>query len=62
MCTTMMVLTTIALILRQRFSNKIKPGESGAVEHVGEAQMHKEPRRLPHIWLLSTHCYTANTK
>uniref|UniRef100_A0A3B5ANY7 Uncharacterized protein n=1 Tax=Stegastes partitus TaxID=144197 RepID=A0A3B5ANY7_9TELE len=25
MCTTMMVLTTIALILRQRFSNKIKP-------------------------------------
>uniref|UniRef100_A0A3B3YWY3 Uncharacterized protein n=1 Tax=Poecilia mexicana TaxID=48701 RepID=A0A3B3YWY3_9TELE len=25
MCTTMMVLTTIAIILRQRFSNKIKP-------------------------------------
>uniref|UniRef100_A0A3B4Y3A4 Uncharacterized protein n=1 Tax=Seriola lalandi dorsalis TaxID=1841481 RepID=A0A3B4Y3A4_SERLL len=25
MCTTMVVLTTIALILRQRFSNKIKP-------------------------------------
>uniref|UniRef100_A0A8C6P8G2 Uncharacterized protein n=1 Tax=Nothobranchius furzeri TaxID=105023 RepID=A0A8C6P8G2_NOTFU len=25
MCTTMMVLTTIALILRQRFSNKIQP-------------------------------------
>uniref|UniRef100_A0A3Q2TF35 Uncharacterized protein n=1 Tax=Fundulus heteroclitus TaxID=8078 RepID=A0A3Q2TF35_FUNHE len=25
MCTTMMVLTTIAVILRQRFSNKIKP-------------------------------------
>uniref|UniRef100_A0A667XI75 Uncharacterized protein n=1 Tax=Myripristis murdjan TaxID=586833 RepID=A0A667XI75_9TELE len=25
MCTTMMVLTTIALILRQRFSNRIKP-------------------------------------
>uniref|UniRef100_A0A3P9IN26 Uncharacterized protein n=1 Tax=Oryzias latipes TaxID=8090 RepID=A0A3P9IN26_ORYLA len=25
MCTTMMVLTTIALILRQMFSNKIKP-------------------------------------
>ncbi|KAG7243736.1 hypothetical protein INR49_011293, partial [Caranx melampygus] len=27
MCTTMMVLTTIALILRQRFSNKIRPCE-----------------------------------
>ncbi|KAM9346029.1 fas-binding factor 1 homolog [Symphorus nematophorus] len=27
MCTTMVVLTTIALILRQRFSNKIKPHE-----------------------------------
>uniref|UniRef100_A0A3Q2D236 Secreted protein n=1 Tax=Cyprinodon variegatus TaxID=28743 RepID=A0A3Q2D236_CYPVA len=26
MCTTMMVLTTIAVLLRQRFSNKIKPG------------------------------------
>uniref|UniRef100_A0A8D3A9J7 Uncharacterized protein n=1 Tax=Scophthalmus maximus TaxID=52904 RepID=A0A8D3A9J7_SCOMX len=25
MCTTMVVLTTIALILRQRFSNKIRP-------------------------------------
>uniref|UniRef100_A0A672Y4S1 Uncharacterized protein n=1 Tax=Sphaeramia orbicularis TaxID=375764 RepID=A0A672Y4S1_9TELE len=25
MCTTMMVLTTIALILRQKFSNKIRP-------------------------------------
>uniref|UniRef100_A0A665V959 Uncharacterized protein n=1 Tax=Echeneis naucrates TaxID=173247 RepID=A0A665V959_ECHNA len=29
MCTTMMVLTTIALILRQRFSNKIKPFFNG---------------------------------
>uniref|UniRef100_A0A3P9KQA8 Uncharacterized protein n=1 Tax=Oryzias latipes TaxID=8090 RepID=A0A3P9KQA8_ORYLA len=28
MCTTMMVLTTIALILRQMFSNKIKPEPS----------------------------------
>uniref|UniRef100_A0A3Q3KDN8 Uncharacterized protein n=1 Tax=Monopterus albus TaxID=43700 RepID=A0A3Q3KDN8_MONAL len=28
MCTTMMVLTTIALILRQRFSNKIKPSHT----------------------------------
>ena len=24
-------------------------GESGAVEHVTEAQMHEELRRLPHI-------------
>uniref|UniRef100_A0A3B3VEU7 Uncharacterized protein n=1 Tax=Poecilia latipinna TaxID=48699 RepID=A0A3B3VEU7_9TELE len=31
MCTTMMVLTTIAIILRQRFSNKIKPGWGGSI-------------------------------
>uniref|UniRef100_A0A3B5R290 Uncharacterized protein n=1 Tax=Xiphophorus maculatus TaxID=8083 RepID=A0A3B5R290_XIPMA len=59
MCTTMMVLTTIAVILRQRFSNKIKPMsegfKSGALEYDAEAQRHKKnPRSLPHIWLLSS--------
>uniref|UniRef100_A0A8C5FEA3 Uncharacterized protein n=1 Tax=Gadus morhua TaxID=8049 RepID=A0A8C5FEA3_GADMO len=37
MCTTMMVLCTIALVLRQKFSNKIKP--MGLV-HITHARRH----------------------
>ncbi|KAG7256632.1 hypothetical protein CRUP_000814, partial [Coryphaenoides rupestris] len=35
MCTTMMVLATLALVLRQRFSNSIKPEKDRAKEAEG---------------------------
>uniref|UniRef100_A0A3P9BMR0 Uncharacterized protein n=1 Tax=Maylandia zebra TaxID=106582 RepID=A0A3P9BMR0_9CICH len=46
MCTTMMVLTTIALILRQRFSNKIKPVHCALVMyHLPQAERGQRSNR-----------------
>ncbi|CAL8265208.1 unnamed protein product [Gadus morhua 'NCC'] len=45
MCTTMMVLCTIALVLRQKFSNKIKPEKDQAKETEGCSDDNKDGQK-----------------